>query len=80
MKFWSIADLLLRGGTVGVLQNLCFTNLRNNLSPEARLVVFRPEWSSWGSDLSFSGLSWQGITDLCPGTMDSLMQITDIAG
>jgi integrase len=25
----------------------------------AGLVVFRPEWSAWGHDVSFSGLSWQ---------------------
>jgi hypothetical protein len=25
----------------------------------ARFVVFRPEWSSWSHELSFSGLSWQ---------------------
>jgi hypothetical protein len=24
-------------------------------------VVFQPEWSFWGPDLSFSGLIWQGL-------------------
>jgi hypothetical protein len=55
MKFWRIADLLLRGETVGVLQNLCFTNLRNNLSPEARLAC-RGE-ARQSEDWSFYGLN-----------------------
>ena len=37
------------------------TALKDRLT---RLVVFRPESSSWSSEPSFSGLSWQGIFSL----------------
>jgi hypothetical protein len=38
------------------------TCLGRRSSPERRRVVFRPEWSFWSHEWSFSGLSWHGLS------------------
>ena len=40
------------------------------MSPYLLYVVFRPEWSSRGPELSFSGLIWQGSIFKCQYVTD----------